>query len=193
MKKEQLKYLKVDEQKHNLKGFMDRHSITSLQRSFMVDWMIEVTDSFNCDHQTFFYSVSIMDRCFKVSQSTLTFDDLHLLGATSIFIASKFEDTKAITMKELLTKICHNEFTIDQIKEQERQILTVLDYDLFTPTSLDFLKVYLDEMFGVEILSHTKTQTKEKEVLGYHKSLLAQEEEMSISDEGNTDSSSHEG
>jgi len=94
----------------------------------MVDWMVEVTDSFNCDHQTFFYSVSIMDRYLKACQTKLVFDDVHLLGATSIFIASKFEDTRCITMKEMLVKICHNEFTVEQIKEKERDILAVLDY-----------------------------------------------------------------
>lgn len=117
----------------------------------MIDWMVEVTDSFNCEHQTFFYSVNIMDRYLKACQSRLSFDDVHLLGATSIFIASKFEDTRSITMKELLEKICHNEFEIKEIKEKEREILTVLDYELMTPTPLDFLKVYLEQMFGIEI------------------------------------------
>ena len=31
----------------------------------MIDWMIEVLTNFNCDEQTFFIAVQIMDRYFK--------------------------------------------------------------------------------------------------------------------------------
>jgi len=83
----------------------------------MVDWMVEVTDNFGCDHQTFFYAVSIMDRYFKACPKVLKFSDLHIIGATSLFIASKFEDTNPMTMKEVLEKICHDEFMLDEIKQ----------------------------------------------------------------------------
>lgn len=50
----------------------------------------------------------------------------------------------------------------------ERQILTVLDYEILAPTPLDFLKVYMEEMFGIEVQSLNKTQDKEKEILNCH-------------------------
>lgn len=82
----------------------------------MVDWMIEVTDNFCSCHQTFFYSVSIMDRYFKACPNVLEFSQLHLIGAASMFIASKFEDSKPLTMKEVLERICHHEFQLEEVK-----------------------------------------------------------------------------
>merc|ERR1712151_429364 len=95
-------------------------------------------------------------------------------------------------MKEMLAKICHNEFTVEQIKEKERDILTTLDYELLAVTRLDFLKVYMEEMFGIEVLSINKTQAKEQDVIACHKNLIKKEEDNNSSDEGKTDASSTE-
>lgn len=58
----------------------------------MVDWMIEVLTNFKCDDQTFFLSVSLLDRFLKNVSSAQEIGDLHLMGVTSMFIASKYED-----------------------------------------------------------------------------------------------------
>lgn len=75
----------------------------------------------------------------------------------------------------------------------EREILAVLDYELLAPTPLDFLKVYVEEMFGIEVLSSSKTKTKEQEVVACHKNLIKWDDDNSSSDGGNTDVSSQEG
>lgn len=43
-----------------------KHKITPALRARMVDWMIEVLTNFKCDDQTFFLSVSLLDRYFKL-------------------------------------------------------------------------------------------------------------------------------
>lgn len=61
-------------------------------RARMVDWMIEVLTNFKCDDQTFFLACTILDRYFKNTTESLCINDLHVMGVTSMFIASKFED-----------------------------------------------------------------------------------------------------
>ena len=58
----------------------------------MVDWMIEVLTNFKCDDQTFFLAVSLLDRYFKLKPETREVGDLHILGVTCMFMASKYED-----------------------------------------------------------------------------------------------------
>lgn len=58
----------------------------------MVDWMIEVLTNFKCDNQTFFLAVSLLDRFFRFSPYPVEICDLHIMGVTAMFIASKFED-----------------------------------------------------------------------------------------------------
>ena len=64
----------------------------------MVDWMVEVLTNFRCDEQTFFLSISLMDRYFKWCAKAKKLDDLHLIGVTSMFIASKYEDIYPLKM-----------------------------------------------------------------------------------------------
>ena len=58
----------------------------------MIDWMIEAQISFKLDDQSFFLAASILDRYLKNKSDTLEISDMHIIGVTSIFIASKYED-----------------------------------------------------------------------------------------------------
>ena len=79
----------------------------------MVDWMIEVLTNFKCDDQTFFVAINLLDRYFKASPTELLVNDLHLLGVTAMFIASKYEDILPLKMKIVYEKIAHKRLEID--------------------------------------------------------------------------------
>ena len=96
----------------------------------MVDWMIEVLTNFRCDHMTFFHAVSLMDRFFKHSDRALNINDLHLIGVTTMFVGSKFEDIYPLKMKTVQEKIAHSKLEIEDIKTQELELLRVLNYRL---------------------------------------------------------------
>ena len=105
----------------------------------MVDWMIEVLTNFKCDDQTFFLAVSLLDRFFKLKQETREISDLHLIGVTSMFIASKYEDIYPLKMKMVYEKIAHKKLSIEKIKSLEMDILKTIKYRIPAPTSLDFV------------------------------------------------------
>lgn len=155
------KYLRWYEEQVDVQGCLDRHKITAALRARMVDWMIEVLTNFRCDDQTFFLACSLMDRFFKNCSSRKEVADLHVIGVTSMFIASKFEDIYPLKMKTVYEKIAHRKLDISRIKELELSILGVIQYKIHAPTVLDFLKVYLAEVLGIEIVSRTETKKKE--------------------------------
>lgn len=126
-----------------------RHKITPALRARMVDWMIEVLTNFKCDDQTFFLSVSLLDRFFKGKQETREISDLHIIGVTTMFIASKYEDIYPLKMKMVYEKIAHKKLSIEKIKSLEMDILKVINYRISAPTSLDFLKVYLKQVLNI--------------------------------------------
>lgn len=134
----------------------------------MVDWMIEVLCNFNCDDLTFFLAVSMMDRYFDRATEVLGATDLHLIGVTAMFLASKYEDIFPLKMKTVFEKIGHEKIKIGEIKQKELQILATLSYKIQTPTALDFMKYYLLEMLDIHILSKTETAAKEAAVLRFN-------------------------
>ena len=96
----------------------------------MIDWMIEVLTNFKCDDQSFFTAVSLMDRYFRRCANIKTINDLHLIGITSMFLASKFEDIQPLRMLTIFEKIAHKKVSIDSIKTLELEMVDCIKYKL---------------------------------------------------------------
>ena len=47
-------------------NYLANHKITERMRTRMIDWMIEVLSNYHCDESTYFESVNLMDRYFKI-------------------------------------------------------------------------------------------------------------------------------
>lgn len=99
--------------KYSTDECLDKHNITPTLRARMVDWMIEVLTNFKCDDQTFFLSVSLLDRFLKSQESCQEISDLHLMGVTSMYIASKYEDITPLKIKAVYEKIAHKKLSMD--------------------------------------------------------------------------------
>lgn len=53
---------------------------------------------------------------------------LYLLGITSLFIASKFEEVEAISISMIVREIGHNQYTEKEVLQMEKKILTNIFY-----------------------------------------------------------------
>lgn len=66
-------------------------------RALLVDWMVEVQESFELNHETLYLAVKLVDLFLTRStqkqpeKDYLTKEELQLLGASALFIASKFD------------------------------------------------------------------------------------------------------
>ena len=54
-----------------------------------------------------------MDRYFKNKQEIREISDLHIIGVTCMFIASKYEDIYPLKMKMVHEKIAHQKLAIE--------------------------------------------------------------------------------
>ena len=128
--------------------FLQNHKITSSVRTKMIDWMIEVCSIINYVDETFFLSVNILDIFLQKTKKIYDNSDIHLIGMTSIFTASKFQEIYPQSLKVFSHRVGHDMFTLDQIKSMESQILTEIGMETLVSTSVyDFMKTYFYDFF----------------------------------------------
>ena len=135
-------YQKELEKKFLPEDCLQKHEITMSLRAKMVDWMVEVLTNFKCNDQTFFMSVNLMDRYLKEKKEKKLISELHLIGVTSMFLASKYEDILPLRMDMVHEKIAHGKLSPESIRVYEQDMLVTLEYILQAPTVLEFLKRY---------------------------------------------------
>lgn len=124
---------------------LKNHIIESNFRTKLVDWIFEVVNAFSFNEMTTFLTIFIIDAYLFKTKKKLKNEDLHMIGVTSLFIASKYEEVSPIHMHDLIEKICHNRFNESDIKKKEREILDILDYQLIIHSTGDFLKNHFCE------------------------------------------------
>lgn len=137
---------------------LSHHNIQPGMRKKMIDWMIEVFGEFNCDIQTFFKAVSIMDTFLSKSHNTYQNKDIFLIGTTSIFIASKFVDNHPLKMDMIIYKIAHKELTEEEIRNKEKEILRTINFEIDFPTVLDFIEYHFANFIAMSNFSLSNMQ-----------------------------------
>ena len=171
-----LKSLLEDEQINE--NFLKCHKITERMRTRMVDWMIEVLSNYHCDESTYFESVNLMDRYFKECSNknkVLEPSELHLIGVTSMFIASKYQDIYPLRLKIVQDKIAHNKLTCKEIKDKEDEIARYLNYNIGLPTMWDFINIFIEEIFYINCNKH---QIKNQILLDtYYQDIITEEDD----------------
>jgi hypothetical protein len=113
----------------------------------MVNWMLEVFHSFGSSEETIFSAVKIMDRYIWKTKDELKSEDVHLIGMVSMYIASKTYDVTPIQMNKLIHTIGHDIFDQKTIKEMEKKIIKVIDFDVFCPTTYEFIQFILYDFY----------------------------------------------
>ena len=109
----------------------------------MVDWMMEVLHVFKCENETIFLAILIMDLYLNKVKIPTTKENLHLIGTTSIYMASKFEDITPISVSHVVNKISHGKFKPKQVVEIERNIFSTIEYNVILASPYEFIKTYI--------------------------------------------------
>lgn len=83
-------YLKDREKCYPMQPYMDKQPhITKWMRMLVVDWMVEVQETFELNHETLYLAVKVLDS--YLGQKVILKDNLQLLGAAALFIACKYD------------------------------------------------------------------------------------------------------
>lgn len=116
--------------------------ITPGMRSVLVDWLVEVAQEYNLCTETLFLSVIYIDRC--LGKIKINRNQLQLIGITSLFIASKYEEIYAPTIEDFCY-ITDSTYNREEVLQMERKLLEILSFELTQPTIKTFLTKMLEE------------------------------------------------
>ena len=130
-----------------LDNFLDRHEFTPKTRAQMVNWMLEVFHVYDCDENTIFAAVRIMDKyCWK-SRSIINAKTFFAIGVVCIYIASKAYDSFRIKMKDIVHNISHDALDEILVKKYEKRILAAVDFDVMPPGPSEFIQFLLYDLY----------------------------------------------
>lgn len=106
-------------------------------RAILIDWLIDVHNKFRLLPETLYLAVNIIDRFLSLRVVSLV--KLQLVGITSMFIAAKYEEVIAPSVKNFIY-MADNGYTDEEILRAERYVLQVLDFNLQYPSPMSFLR-----------------------------------------------------
>lgn len=115
----------------------------------MTDWMVEVCTSFKCSTRTYFLSTQVFDHYLTLIRSKgkmLINKDVHALGVTSMYLASKYEDIYPLHSKVVAEKIAHKAISAKEVLKKEQIFLGMFEYDIDFVTHYDFHQTYADKI-----------------------------------------------
>ena len=128
------------------KNGIERHEIKGRHRRQMVEWMKDVLEVFKSPKETFYQAVTIMDRYLNEKKASLQLSELHEIGVTSIFIASKQSELEPLTLELMHTKAAHGKISEKTIKKREINMMNTLKFRTTCPTLLDCVENFLEIM-----------------------------------------------
>lgn len=130
-----------------------------MHRVKLVDWLIDVHQHFELRPETLYLTVNIIDR--YLSEEIVPINKLQLVGISSLFIASKYEEIYPPELRDF-SYITKNKCAKEDILSTEYKILKKLHFNLLTISPLlifnrlyflsaqnknDFLSTQFDQVF----------------------------------------------
>lgn len=121
------------------RGSIGRADITEGMRAILVDWLVEVQESFELNHETLYTAVKLMD--LYLSKVFVTKEELQLVGATACLIACKIDERIPPSLDDFVY-VCDDAYSRQEIMAKERDMIETVDYDVGYPLSYRFLRRY---------------------------------------------------
>ena len=94
--------------------------IKEKMRAILLDWLVDVHRKFKLVPETFFLTVNLIDRYLE--KNPVSKQQLQLVGISSLFIASKYEDIYPPELKDFVY-VTDNAYTKSELLEMEGKIL----------------------------------------------------------------------
>jgi len=113
--------------------------INEKMRAILVDWLVDVHLKFKLLPETLFLTVNLIDR--YLNQVPVSRQKLQLVGVGAMLIAAKYEEIYPPEVKEF-EYVTDKAYNKAEILDMEGRILSCLNFNLTTPSSLKFLERY---------------------------------------------------
>ena len=131
-------YYKAKESKHLIPKYMNLQTqINPNMRCVLVDWMVEVQESFELNHETLYLAVKLVDH--YLSKKVVNKNKFQLLGATCLFVAAKYDERIPPAIDDFLY-ICDDAYQKKDFIVMEIDVLKRVNFFLGFPLSYRFLR-----------------------------------------------------
>ncbi|XP_033759926.1 G2/mitotic-specific cyclin-B3-like [Pecten maximus] len=133
-------YYKERELKFMVPTYMEKQtSLTTNMRAILVDWLVEVQENFELNHETLYLAVKLVD--LYLTTKNVSKERLQLVGAAALFISCKFDERCPPMVADFLY-ICDDAYTKNDFLAMERSVLKTIGFDIGMPLSYRFLRRY---------------------------------------------------
>lgn len=120
--------------------YMERQvHLNAKMRGILVDWLVDVHKKYKLRQETLFLAVQLTDRFLDIQ--VIAQRQLQLVGATTLMIASKFEEIHPPQLKEFVY-VTDKAYSREEILKMEVHILKALQFQICSPTAWHFLERY---------------------------------------------------
>ena len=113
--------------------------ITEAMRAILVDWLVEVQESFELNHETLYTAVKMTD--LYLSKKQVRKEELQLVGATACLIACKVDERIPPLVDDFLY-VCDDAYNREELMRMERKMLKVVGFDLGYSLSYRYVRRY---------------------------------------------------
>lgn len=134
-------------------------------RQWYSKWMMNVADHFRLGREVVSYAVAYLDKFASVDRSILgSKEDFTVLAITCLYMAVKvystLDNASAISASNLVL-LTEGKFVEADILRMERRLLDVLQWKLYPPTSICFLREYVQLLpFDIIVASNAAELAK---------------------------------
>ena len=128
--------------KPDLKLFANQVEINSSMRSILLDWIVQVCALFNFERETYYMTLSAIDRYLSMNNVSKT--ELQLIGLACLYIACKREESYPPRASDF-ANTTNNAFTVEEILSSENKILKSLKWQMCPGTFYNILNALLEE------------------------------------------------
>lgn len=133
-------YYRTRDQKFKIGDYIkEQPHINKQMRLLLVDWMVEVQQQLEFNHEILYLSVKLLDLYLNTKR--IDKEKLQLLGAAAMLVACKFEERMAPPLDDFIY-VSDNAYDTSELVKMEIDILRTLQYDIGVPLSYTFLRRY---------------------------------------------------
>jgi hypothetical protein len=133
-------YYRQRDVKFKIGDYIERQPhITKQMRLLLVDWMVEVQQQLEFNHEILYLSVKLLDLFLNTKQ--IEKEKLQLLGGAAMLVACKFEERMAPPLDDFIY-VSDNAYDGNDLIKMEIDILRTLQYDIGVPLSYTFMRRY---------------------------------------------------
>lgn len=106
-------YLKEREETFKIDSYLARQPhLTHWMRTLLVDWMVEVQETFELNHETLYLAVKIVD--IYLSKVQIEKEKLQLIGAAALFMSCKYDVSSIFILAFCIVILCLIENVLHQ-------------------------------------------------------------------------------